>query len=535
MNINKCPICGSPIEETDGVYICTGCYYVFNADPARESDKSDSKIDNTESFCPDSDLGPNNVNGVNDISTSQDERLSKKHVIGIAAAGVLLVSALIFIVFSIRNNSGQKLINDSTSPSADLQNSPQSALQEAEALAATYDYDGAIALLEQQEDYKTDSEIVSAISKYTTIKASLEAKDVTRIPHIFYHSLIIDPNLAFDTTLWDEREIARMNAWKPTLDEFDKITQQMYDDGWVLVRMRDLVTEKKNSDGTITFEDNKNLYLPEDKRPFVLTTDDWNYYHSDIGKGIGDKAVLDENGLVKIQYTDRSGNVLIGDYDVMPRLNSFLREHPDGAYKGARGIAALTGYNGVLGYRTDMSYKTGKGLKQNQLDYLNAQPHFDWYEEVNEAKEVAEACKAEGWEFACQTWENLVLNNVSVGTLSEDYQRWKDNVESIVGSTDTFLYDNDGNLKNISQIGDQISYLRDNGFCYFAGGYIQESDMWFRNCGDYVWQNRIDIDGYQMWRSKNGKLENDVLNGLFDVDSVFDSRRPTPVRQPKMS
>ena len=59
--------------------------------------------------------------------------------------------------------------------------------------------------------------------------------------------------------------------------------------------------------------------------------------------------------------------------------------------------------------------------------------------------------------------------------------------------------------------------------------------MWFQNCGDYVWQNRIDIDGYQMWRSKNGKLENDVLNGLFDVDSVFDSRRPTPVRQPKMS
>ena len=31
-----------------------------------------------------------------------------------------------------------------------------------------------------------------------------------------------------------------------TIEEFDKITQQMYDNGWVLIRMRDLVTESRD-------------------------------------------------------------------------------------------------------------------------------------------------------------------------------------------------------------------------------------------------------------------------------------------------
>ncbi|MDO4804783.1 MAG: hypothetical protein Q4A32_08190, partial [Lachnospiraceae bacterium] len=222
-------------------------------------------------------------------------------------------------------------------------NARRSSITKAEELAKTYDYDGAISLLMQQDHYDTDSDLINAIAKYTAVKSTLEAKDVTKVPHIFYHSLIVDPSRTFDTNLWDSETIAGNNAWMTTIEEFDKITQQMYDNGWVLIRMRDMVTETRAEDGTVTFAKNKNLLLPAEKHPFVLSIDDWSYYHSYDGKGYGDKAVIDESGLVKIQYTDLDGTVTVGDYDVMPRLNTFLREHPDGAYKGARGMAAMTG------------------------------------------------------------------------------------------------------------------------------------------------------------------------------------------------
>ena len=43
---------------------------------------------------------------------------------------------------------------------------------------------------------------------------------------------------------------------------------------------------------------------------------------------------------------------------MVPLIDRFVEEHPDFSYRGAKGIVALTGYNGILGYRTDSSYET---------------------------------------------------------------------------------------------------------------------------------------------------------------------------------
>lgn len=411
-------------------------------------------------------------------------------------------------------------------------NARRAAIAEAEVLAGSYDYDGAIALLQQQEHYDTDSDLINAIAKYTAVKSTLEAKEVTTVPHIFYHSLIVDPSRTFDTSLWDEETIAGNNAWMTTIEEFDKITQQMYDNGWVLIRMRDLVTEKKNEDGSVTFEKNKSLLLPPDKHPFVLSIDDWSYYHSYDGKGYGDKAVLDENGLVKIQYTDKEGNVTVGDYDVLPRLNTFLREHPDGAYKGARGMAAMTGYNGVFGYRTDVAYKTHENLGQDQAAYLEAHPDFDWDREVAEATKIAEACKAEGWEFACHTWGHLSVTNKSVDTLSTDQEKWQNTVANITGKTDTIIFAHGADIGTWrdydASTNDQYAYFKSMGYNFYAN-VDASAEYWIQIRSDYVRQGRIDCDGLQMWRSLSGQASKNVFENFFDVTSVFDSRRPTPV------
>ena len=45
---------------------------------------------------------------------------------------------------------------------------------------------------------------------------------------------------------------------------------------------------------------------------------------------------------------------------MVPLIDTFVKEHPDFSYHGRKGILAMTGYDGVLGYRTDIAYKTGK-------------------------------------------------------------------------------------------------------------------------------------------------------------------------------
>ena len=131
-----------------------------------------------------------------------------------------------------------------------------------------------------------------------------------------------------------------------------------------------------------------------------------SYYHYQDGYGLADKLIIDENGEVKNQYTEADGTVKIGDYDMVPWIDTFVKEHPDFSYHGQKGIIALTGYNGILGYRTDIAYKTRENLDELQQKWLDEHPDFDeaaWNQECEEAKKVADAMKANGWEF-CQPY-----------------------------------------------------------------------------------------------------------------------------------
>ena len=399
-------------------------------------------------------------------------------------------------------------------------------------IASTYDYDGAIAALSSMQGYENDTEVVNAIASLTAEKSQLEAKDPLTVPHIFFHSLIVDTDRAFNTALWGPETVGGINAWMTTVEEFDKIMQQMYDNGWILIRMRDLVNETVGSDGTVKLSANRNLLLPPDKHPFVLSIDDWSYYHSYEGKGYGDKAVVDANGNVKVQYTDAAGNVDIGDYDVVPRLNTFVESHPDFSYRGARGLIAMTGYNGVFGYRTDVAYKTGERLDKDQAVWLEAHPEFSWDQDVAEAKVVADAVKASGWEFACHTWGHLSVTDKSVETLATDQDKWQNTVANITGPTDTiiFAHGNDiGTWRPYDASSNPVyAYFKQMGYNFYAN-VDASSPYWVQIQEGFCRQGRIDCDGVQMWRALSGTAKTNVFEKLFDVASVFDPRRPTPV------
>ena len=249
--------------------------------------------------------------------------------------------------------------------------------------------------------------------------------------------------------------------------------------------------------------------------------------------GFADRLVLDEDGAVKCEYTGSSGETETGDFDVVPILDRFLTEHPDGAYKGARGLICLTGYQGIFGYRTDISYETGENLTDYQESWLHANPDFDREEEVARAQEIADALREEGWEFACHTWGHISLSSDNMDTLRSDQLKWQTRVGSIVGSTDIMAFIPGNDIEDwhpYSYDNDAFAFFKDQGYNLFL--CVNSSDKYWVQLQDNSYRmGRIACNGLQMWRNLNGDTRFNVFEDYFDVEDVFDSHRPTPVHQ----
>lgn len=187
----------------------------------------------------------------------------------------------------------------------------------------------------------------------------------------------------------------------------------------------------------------------------------------------------------------------------------------------------------MFGYRTDTAYKTGENLDDAQRTWLAAHQDFDWDEEVRGAKKIANALKDDGWEFACHTWGHISVTDRSADSLKTDFEKWKNTVENITGSTDTILFPHGSDIGDWhaydAQTNAKYAYYKSEGIHFYANTDAS-TESWFQIGKGYVRQARIDVDGSQMWRELSGEAGAKVLSGLFDVEGAFDSdSRPTPV------
>ena len=418
---------------------------------------------------------------------------------------------------NVQNGTNNTTQNGET-PTA-VVNSKETTLAKAKTSAAQYDYDTAIAQVKNISGYSTDSELQSLVSTWEQEKASLVEYPHDQITHIFVHSLVYETELAFD----DDYKADGYNLVMTTVDEFNAMIEQMYNNGYVMVSMHDICTFDAQGNRV----DHK-IMLPEGKKAFVLSQDDLNYYHCQDGDGIANKLVFDENGKVKTAYIQQDGTTAIGDFDMVPIIDTFVEKHPDFAYKGHKGVLALTGYNGVLGYRTDSVYTTLQDLDLDQEQFLADNPNFNYQQEVEDAKKIADAMKANGWEFATHTWGHITLTTADMEWIQTDTEKWLAYVASIVGPTDIILYPYGGDIAGVEEYdfnNEKFSYLYEQGLRYFCN--VDSNQYWTQKGSNYFRMGRRNVDGYRMYHDGEG------LTDLFDVSTVFDPKRPTPV--PNMS
>lgn len=332
-------------------------------------------------------------------------------------------------------------------------------------------------------------------------------EDNTQVPHLFFHSLIVDADTAFK----DRESGAGYADYMVTVDEFTKILKQIHDKGYVLVSPRSL----GQADQSGKFVTNE-LKVPKGKKPMVISIDDVSYYEYMEGDGFATNLKVTDDG-VKNTYTDpKTKKTDVGDYDVMPIVDEFVKEHPDFAPYGNKGVIALTGYNGVLGYRTSPS------VYGPSSDH----PNKNIKQDIATATTVANALKDDGWEFSSHSWGHINFTKSSVARIKQDTERWKKDVQPIVGPTNLLIYPFGADISGVpGYSGPKYDYLKKAGYDYYFN--VDGSTPAWGQLGDgYLREARFNIDGISLKAALDGRK---AMYEFFDPKTVLDPKRPKSI------
>ncbi len=343
------------------------------------------------------------------------------------------------------------------------------------------------------------------VNNYRTIQSELVEQDISTISHIFFHSLIVDKSKAFD----GESDQMGYNQVMTTVGEFNLMLENLYDKGFVLVGMHDMAEITIDDAGNEVMT-KKSIMLPPGKKAIVMSQDDVCYYEYMEGDGFASRLVIDEDGRPTCEMDLEDGTSVIGSYDLIPILNDFIDEHPDFSYKGAKAIIALTGYNGIFGYRTAPSYSEN--------------PSYEADKEM--ARQVAQCLRDDGWELASHSWGHRHLGRIDFDDFISDCDKWNDQVESLLGDVDIILYPFGTDVADWHPYtfdNERYAYLYNLGFRYYCN--VDSSEHWVQLGDKFLRQGRRNLDGYRMWRDIN-EPENAKLKDLFDANEVYDKDRP---------
>jgi hypothetical protein len=357
-------------------------------------------------------------------------------------------------------------------------------INEASLLVSGYYYQEAIDLLKSDLDIYNDK-MKSEVKEIEDFVAELKPY-TGRIEQVFFHSLIVYPELAFGPT---SSEPQGYNYWMTTELEFQRMLPLLMERGYVLVAISDLYDV--DAQGNVTA---KALYLPEGKRPLLISVDNVGYPESRKKDGFASRLILDDKGEVTAVIRNLEGVEIVSrTAEVFPIVDDFVKAHPEFSYRGAKCMVGITGSWGVMGYDPKIA------------------------SEAAEAKKIADRMKETGWQFVSHSYTHAAGKYFSESStlegISEDTELFKKWIVPIIGDSNVFIAPFGVTLK-----GELYQYYIDEGYTFYLNVDRRSQP---KILGKSVLMPRINLDGFVMNRDKAYITEH-----FFDVDEVYDSRRP---------
>lgn len=265
------------------------------------------------------------------------------------------------------------------------------------------------------------------------------------IYNVFFHPNIAYPKIAFTP---DNHHLKYIDSWFVTTREFNKIILELYEKGFVLFSPKDLFEEKKDEKGNLVIT-RKQIFLPAGKKPLILSLDDYNFYPNMKKNGTIHRFWIDQqNKLATVTNQNNNETIIRYDQEVPQLLENFIETHPDFSYNHARGIFALTGYNGIFGYDT------------------HKPKHPDYSSQLNEAKKVIRKLKEMGWEFGSHSYFHFSRDKQTEKSFEESEKRWIREVSSLVGYSPYYIFPFGDSWDEIPV---RMQFLKSIGYKYFFG------------------------------------------------------------------
>lgn len=443
----------------------------------------------------------------------------KEAYLPVIIAALALILIIVFIVSSInRGKNPTKKPGETTAPptldsAAMLQQEADTLLAEANVLATQYDYQAAMDKLSSfSGGINTNETLMAKYQEYSdTFGKLVPWDDINDVPNLSFRMLIAD----LDRALANEQYGSGFNNSYVTIGEFKNILQQVYDNGYVLVSIKDLAPKAVDANGNVTITKGT-VYLPEGKKPLVLTELGVNYFTYIVdgdgdgladkdGSGFASRLILDANGSLTNEMVDAEGNTVTGSFDLVTILNDFVAQHPDFSYRGAKATLAVTGYDGLFGYRTDP--ETATKISQEYYD-----------QQLRDVKPVIEKLRSEGFDIACYSYDAVNYNAMVAAEIEVDLEDWANEVTPLLGEVDIFVYPYDDIGSTDLYTGSKYQTLADAGFRYFVS----------KDSSSRSWGQITDNYCRMMRREVGGQLINshpEWFDDLFDASTVLDPNR----------
>ena len=400
----------------------------------------------------------------------------------LGVAGLLILSFIFGSVSARRSRANTQATDERITQL--LQEEADDLKRRAAAMAAEYDYENAMKLLATYSGgLAGNSELLAVYNQYKNALADMVVwDDLSKIPNLSFRTLVAD----LDKAAADPDRGSRYTSRYITTDEFTRILNQLYENGYVLVSLYDFAVPVTRDDGSVGVN-RTSIRLPEGKQPIIITQEGVNYYsHTEACGGFADRLTVNANGELTCVLGDQEGA-----FDLVPVLNAFLAQHPDFSYEGARATIAVSGYEGLFGMSLD------------QRDAIKA---------------VADKLRAQGYDIACYTYADMEYADFGAAGVKEDLTKWSEQIAPILGDTDILVYPTGGDIKgHDSYSGSKYDALHASGFRYFVG--VENGVSWGMTVSEYARQTRtvVTVD--------NLKSNPEWYEGLFDAATVLDADR----------
>lgn len=306
-----------------------------------------------------------------------------------------------------------------------------------------------------------------------------------QIHHLAFNTLMAFPDKALDPK---NKLCSRFDLEKVTINEFKKILEFLYQKGYCIVDIFDIINASKLS---LNFSI-KNF--PKNKIPLLLSFDNVTYKSSYQNHGEVDKIIIDRNYQLATYTTKKSIQDRIQyDNEFLVILEDYISSHPDFSFNGARGIICFSGENGILGYNTSSK---------------NASSKY----EVERVSEVILHLKKLGWRFGSNNYKYSSDTLKSQVEFKKEILLWEKEISPIVDKTSIYSFPN-GILDE-----SKLDELSANNFNIFLYNSFSDTP---KILDSQILLPRLNVNGDTI------RNNYDILNNYFDCKSVYDTKYRT--------